>query len=40
MQPTVWAVNLKNGLAALFFAKKWRFYNGSEEENYQYQSIF
>ena len=21
MQPTVWAVNLKNGLAALFFAK-------------------
>ena len=38
MQPTVWAVNLKNGLAALFCVK-WRFYNGGEEENHQYQSV-
>ena len=29
----------KNGLPA-FFYPKWRFYNGSDEENHQYQSIF
>ena len=37
---TITNVDGKYSINVLFFCKKWRFYNGSEEENYQHQSIF